>query len=47
MRFSMPTASRSSERMSECVSGSVVEIHGDPSPWFYIVNIRVEEIGAP
>ena len=36
---------RTGERVR--VKGSVVEIHGDPSPCFYIVNIRVEEIGSP
>ena len=29
------------------VKGSVVEIHGDPSPCFYTTNMRVEEIGPP
>jgi hypothetical protein len=36
---------RTGERLR--VKGSVVEVHGDPSPCFYTVNIRVEEIGAP
>lgn len=29
------------------LKGSVVEIHGDPSPCYYTTNIRVEEIAAP
>lgn len=36
---------RTGERVR--VKGSVVEIHGDPSPCFYTTNIRVEEIGPP
>ena len=36
---------RTGERVR--VKGSVVEIHGDPSPCFYTTNIRVEEIGLP
>ena len=34
---------RAGERLR--VKGSVVEVHGDPSPCFYTVNIRVKEIG--
>ena len=34
---------RTGERVR--VKGSIVEIHGDPSPCFYTTNIRVEEIG--
>jgi hypothetical protein len=36
---------RTGERVR--VRGTVVEIHGDPSPCYYTVNIRVAEIGRP
>ena len=29
------------------VKGSVIEVHGDPSPCYYTLGVRVEEIASP
>jgi hypothetical protein len=27
------------------IKGAVIEVHGDPSPCFYIYNLRIDSIG--
>ena len=36
---------RNGDRMR--ITGAVIEVHGDPSPCFYTLGVRVDEIAAP
>jgi hypothetical protein len=29
------------------IAGSVVEVHGDPSPCFYTLGVNVDEVASP